>query len=62
MNNKAKEKEIRQILARVPKELHGEIRQRAFDSQRSLNDIVQEALREWNDKQREAERRAGESR
>lgn len=52
-DQKEREKEIRKILARVPKALHAQIRRQAFDTERSLNDIVNEALREYMARQKQ---------
>ena len=41
------EQSFKQLLIRMPEELYDEIRRAAFESKRSMTDIVNEAIRQW---------------
>jgi hypothetical protein len=41
------EHNCKQLLIRVPEELYEAIRRAAFESKRSMTDIVNEAIRQW---------------
>ena len=57
MNDKQK-----QVTFRVPAELHRQAKTEAAKTGKPLQDVLSQLIAEWLDKQREAERRAGESR
>lgn len=42
---------FKQLLIRVPEELYEAIRRAAFESKRSMTDIVNEAIRQWIDQE-----------